>query len=108
FLEQGEGYCEHCKRSDYEVAVYQHHWAPKQLFEDWKKWPTSNLCFDCIVEWHSVMRNKRKIIDQQIVAVAEEQCGIEVETEDEDYYPIKHNMLDAWLIAIEAELEERL
>jgi hypothetical protein len=105
-LQAVEGCCEHCKRGSDEVDVFTHHWAPKQLFADWDKWPVAHLCFDCIVEWRSVMLNKQAVIDPRVVAIAKEQCGIEIEEPEDDYYPVWDKGLAAFLMAIEADLEE--
>lgn len=104
YLEDVERYCDHCKRGAHEVNVYKHYWAPKKLFVDWEEWPASNLCFDCIVKWRSVMYRKRDMIDPEIVAEAKEQCGIEVEVEPEE--PM--SVLMSWVMVIGEEIAARM
>jgi hypothetical protein len=45
--------CARCGSNANGVEV--HHWAPFARFHDFDQWPTSMLCIDCHVEWHSRM-----------------------------------------------------
>ena len=46
--------CERCGKIE---GVEEHHWAPKALFADAEKWPTSSLCSVCHIYWHERMKH---------------------------------------------------
>jgi len=44
--------CAHCGSQD---GTELHHWAPRHLFDDSDRWPTSPLCRDCHRLWHATV-----------------------------------------------------
>ena len=41
-----------CERCGDAAELETHHWAPRGLFTDAEKWPTSRLCHYCHTTWH--------------------------------------------------------
>jgi len=44
-----------CERCGGYQRIERHHWAPRHLFTDADRWPMSNLCRQCHMEWHHVV-----------------------------------------------------
>jgi len=55
--------CDRC--GEWKFGVERHHWAPRNFFADACEWPTSLLCTSCHRKWHKVMREQRRVSDEE-------------------------------------------
>jgi 5-methylcytosine-specific restriction endonuclease McrA len=55
----GFAVCARCERSEPDVALHEHHWAPSAIFRDASYWPRSILCDECHGFWHAQIRQAK-------------------------------------------------